>query len=96
MAQTEIGQQILKLREDVQRAHQLRAQAEGSLAVVQDQLTKTDAKLKELGLDPENCEAQLVEMQTELSRQMEALMASLRDEIAAYETIIKQAKAALA
>lgn len=92
----DVGQKILKLKEDSAKAQQLRAQAEGNLAVVKDQLAKTDAKLKEMGLDPDQCEQQLAEMEAELERKVSELSAALATEIAAYKAIIEQTKAALA
>lgn len=93
---TDIAGQIVKLRGDVATAQRLRAEAEGTLSVAKAKLTEIDAGLKQLGLNPENADVELAALERQIETTVTELQAAVTTEIAAYNEILKAAKAAMA
>lgn len=90
----DIGQQILGLKQEIAKATQLRATAEGGLAVAQQQLDDVDAKLTALGITPDNADTELSALETELTTLVTSLREQVEREVEAYSAIVASSKAA--
>jgi len=95
-AAEDVAAKILQLRQDVSRAHRLRAEAEGNLSVAKTKLAEIDAGLRKLGLDPEKADVELAALERQLETTVTELQTAISAEIASYNQILTASKTAVA
>lgn len=93
-APTDLTEAIKTLHADFDRSQRLRTEAEVVLSVARTRLSETEAKLKELGVEPDNAEAEIATLEAGLRQTVEDLQARVAAEIAASEAIIAAGKQA--
>lgn len=94
MAKT-VLEELAALKAEAQRAQTLRATAEANRAVVQRRLEEIDGQLKSMGIDPENAEQELADIEASLAVKVAALRAAVAAEAAACEAVISATRAVL-
>ncbi len=85
----DLGTRLTGLRQRVQEADRLRAQAETTHQMAQKRLAEIDAEIRKLGIDPEQAEQQLAVIEANLAKELDALDRTLVDEVAAYRKILE-------
>lgn len=91
---TDLTEQIKKLHTDYDRSQRLRTEAEVVLSVARTRLQETEAKLKELGVEPDKAEAEIETLEAGLKATVTDLQTRISAEIAACESIIAAGKQA--
>lgn len=86
--------QILALKQRVERATKLRSDAEVAQKVAAAQLTKIDDELRGLGIDPEQAPQELAALDAQIAVQTAEVDAQAAAETAAYEAILATAQQA--
>jgi chromosome segregation ATPase len=94
--QATLAQRIVGLRDAVTSATKLRAEAEASVNVSKQRLAEIDAKIRELGLNPDNADVELQALEAQLDQTVTELQAAIASEITTYRDIIAAGKAAFA
>jgi chromosome segregation ATPase len=94
--QATLAQRIVGLRDAVTSATKLRAEAEASVNVSKQRLAEIDAKIRELGLNPDNADVELQALEAQLDQTVTELQAAIASEIMTYRDIIAAGKAAFA
>ena|SRR5215471_7247774 len=89
------AQALLDLRTRANELTRLRSEAEGSIASAQTQLEQTNAKIKALGIDPENAEQELQALEDQLATMEQELSAAIDADRQDYLAILASTKAAL-
>lgn len=90
-----IAGRISSLRSDVQTNQRLRADAETRLALSKQRLNQIDSRLREIGMNPDNVDAELADLETQFTVLADSLGKELKAEAADYNKIIEQIKPAL-
>ena len=93
---SDITAQIVALKTQVASAQKLRAEAEAGLGVAKQRLAEVDAKLKGLGLNPENAEVEVAALEEQLQKAITDYAKAVNAEIAAYNEVNTAVKAAFA
>ncbi len=91
-----LAQRIVGLRDAVTSATKLRAEAEASVNVSKQRLAEIDAKIRELGLNPDNADVELQALEAQLDKTVAELQVAIASEIASYNDIIAAGKVAFA
>jgi chromosome segregation ATPase len=95
MPEKNIATTITDLRESVKKNQRLRSDAETRLALSRQRLTQIDTRLVEIGINPDNVDEQLQDLENQFSVLAETLATELRTEAEGYNKIIEQTKPAL-
>lgn len=90
-----IAAKITDLRQQVLKNQRLRSDAETRLALSRQRLSQIDARLMEIGINPDNVDEQLQDLENQFSVLADALAVELRTEAEGYNKIIEQTKPAL-
>jgi chromosome segregation ATPase len=90
----DLTEAIKTLHADFERSQKLRTEAEVVLSVARTRLSETEAKLKELGVEPDNAAAEIETLEAGLSKTVADLQTRIAQEIAACEAIIAAGKQA--
>lgn len=83
---------LAKLKAEAQRAQTLRAAAVANREHALRALEEIDGRLRALGIDPEQAEQQLADLESRLSVEVAALRTAVAAETSAYESIVAQTK----
>lgn len=89
-----IATRVSELREAVQKNQRLRSDAETRLALSKQRLTQIDNRLREIGINPDNVDAELVDLESQFTVLADNLSVELTTEAQSYNTIIEQTKPA--
>ena len=92
---TDVVKTLSSLKDDVVRAEKLFAQAEGTLAAARQQLLAVDDELRKLGIDPEQADAQLAQLEQELAVKAEALSLKVAERTQEYQRVLTLAQQVL-
>lgn len=83
---------LAKLKAESQRAQTMRAAAVANREHALRVLEEVDGRLRSLGIDPEQAEQQLADLENALMVDVEALRKAVAEETAAYEAILAQTR----
>lgn len=86
---------IIGLKDQFAKAQSFRAQSEANINLAKSQLAQIDSRMKELGINPEQAEAELVALEEGLQGQIDTLAKGLSAEITVYNSIIAISNKAL-
>lgn len=86
--EADLGSRIVNLKAEVAKAQQMRATCEANLTVAKQRLAEVDKQLKDLGLNPENCDVELSALETQLAALVEDLSTKVAAEIKSYNEIV--------
>lgn len=95
MAVDNVAGKVAALRQSVQQNQRLRADAETRLALSRQKLETIDNRLKELGLNPDNVDEELKDLDQQFEVMSAKLTVELQTEANSYNAIIEQTKPAL-
>lgn len=91
---TDLAARILALKEAVAKADQRRATAEAAVKFAQQQVGAIDEALRKLGIDPENADQQLADLEAQLEQALTQLEQKTAEADAEYTRIIGLAQQA--
>lgn len=89
-----IAARVASLREAVQRNQRHRADAETRLSLSKQRLTQIDKRLQEIGINPDNVDAELLDLESQFTVLADNLSVELKKEAESYNTIIEQTRPA--
>lgn len=87
-----VAGKIADLRQSVQNNQRLRHTAETRLVISKQRLSQIDKRLQELGINPDNVDAELQDLETQFSMLSDKLKNELQLEAENYNKIIEQTK----
>lgn len=90
-----LAQRLIDLKQQKETSLRLRAEAEGGLELARKRFDQVTARLKELGVDPENADQELAAAQLQLDKNIQELQEKLKLEIASYNAINESVRSAL-
>lgn len=90
-----IAGQIATLRSDIETNRRLRQDAETRLALSRSRLNQIDQRLQEIGINPDNVDEQISELEQQFTILADSLSVELKTEAENYNKIIEQTKPAL-
>lgn len=85
-------EELAKLKAEAQRAQTMRAAAVANREHALRALEEVDGRLRALGIDPEQAEQQLADLESRLAIEVTTLRTAVAAETAAYESIVAQTK----
>lgn len=88
------AEQILKLKQDVERTQQLRQEADVALKLAEQKQAAVDDELRGLGVEPDNAEAELAALDAQIEKSAAELSAALAAEQVALQDILQKAREA--
>ncbi len=90
-----IAAKVVDLRKQVEANQKLRSDAEAHLALAKSRLQQIDNRLIEVGINPENVNADLRDLETQFEASYEKLKIELSEEAQRYNEIISKSKATI-
>ncbi len=88
------AQEVLTLKQQVEQAQKLRSDAEVARQVATQQLALIDEECRKLGVEPDNLEAEITTLDTQIGVLIEQTSASVAEETTAYKNVLTSARAA--
>ncbi len=88
------AQEVLALKQQVEQAQKLRSDAEVARQVATQQLAMIDEECRALGVEPDNLEAEITTLDTQIGVLIEQTSASVAEETTAYKNVLTSARAA--
>jgi chromosome segregation ATPase len=87
-----IAAKVVDLRQQVDTTRRLRSDAEAHLAIGKSRLQQIDSRLREIGINPENVDAELQELESQFETQISKHKQELTQEAERYNEIINKTK----
>jgi len=88
------AQDVLALKEQVEKAQKLRADAEVARQVASQQLNVVDEECRALGVEPDQLETEIEALDAQIDVMVAQQSSAVAAEIVAYTSIIEKARAA--
>lgn len=85
-------QRLTTLQQQIQAADRQRAQAEAQSQLAKQQLAEVDAKIRALGIEPDDAETELANLDHRIQEDVQAIELALQQETAAYQAILRAGK----